>query len=592
MSKTLDGSPGSEGIAEGTVFLLDWGVPVVPHATVPEEGVAAEIERFHEARTWAMERLKEMQRATEERLGPIEARIFEPQILMLEDVEVVDGTIRYIRENRLTAQRAFEWRMLELQAMWSRTRNPMVLDRMNDLEDLMIRVLRRLLGHHDPSDIPTEGDGVIVVASNLTPSVAVHLDPEHVRGIATDHGTRTAHWVILARSLGIPSVVGLGTISRDACDGQPAVLDGRIGRVVLDPTPEEHARFRDRQRKLSDWEEEMAVIASLEAVTKDGQYVELRANLDLPSEAAQAAAHGAVGVGLFRTEFLVVGRRAMPGEEEQYEAYRAVAEAFPKGAVYIRTFDVGGDKFPMFLSMPAEENPFLGWRAIRVSLDEPELFRTQLRALLRATAHGDVRMMLPLVNSVEEVSRVRALLEEEEEALDDRGIPYNSGYKLGVMIETPAAALDAVELARHCDFFSIGTNDLVQYTLAVDRTNTRVGNLYNPFHPSVVRLLHQVARVSRAAGIEVSVCGEMASNPLGAFLLLGLDITTLSIAWPSLPEIKKFVRDIRIEDARTAARKAVAAPTSKDVTDCLVDGIGDSVDLKVFAGRWSLSVPD
>jgi phosphoenolpyruvate-protein phosphotransferase (PTS system enzyme I) len=592
MSITIDGSAASEGIAEGPVFLLDWGVPVVPHETVGEEHIGREIERFHEARSWAAERLHEMQARTEERLGTVEARIFEPQILMLEDTELVDGTLRYIRENRLTAQRAFEWRMLELQAMWSRTRNPMVLDRLNDLEDLMIRVLRRLLGDHDPTDLPTEGKGVVVIASNLTPSLVVHLDPENVCAIATDHGTRTAHWAILARSLHIPAVVGLGTVSREARDGQGAIVDGRIGRVVLDPTPAERTRFLERQRRLTDWEEEMALIASLESVTTDGQYVELRANLDLPAESAQAAAHGAVGVGLFRTEFLVVGRSAMPGEQEQYEAYRAVAESFPKGAVYIRTFDLGGDKFPMFLNMPAEENPFLGWRAIRVCLDEPELFRTQLRALLRATAHGDVRMMLPLVNDVEEVRRVRALLEEEEERLSEEGIPYNSGYKLGVMIETPAAALDAVELARHCDFFSIGTNDLVQYTLAVDRTNTRLTQLYNPFHPSVVRLLHQVARVSRATGIEVSVCGELASNPLGAFLLLGLDITTLSMAWPSLPEIKKFIRDIRIEDARTAARKALAAPTSRDVTDCLVAGIGDSVDLKIFAGRWSLSVPD
>lgn len=592
MSITLDGSPASEGIAEGNVFLLDWGVPVVPHETVPEDRIEVEVERFHEARAWAAERLEEMQGATEERLGAVEARIFEPQILMLEDTEVVEGTLRYIRENRLTAQRAFEWRMLELQAMWSRTRNPMVLDRLNDLEDLMIRVLRRLLGDHDPSDVPALGPGVIVVAPNLTPSLVVQLDPTQVKGIATDHGTRTGHWAILARALHIPAVVGLGTVSKHAVEGQHAVIDGRIGRVVLDPTDDEQLRFKERQRRLTDWEEEMAVIASLESVTRDGQYVELRANLDLPSEAIQAEAHGAVGVGLFRTEFLVVGRSAMPGEEEQYEAYRAVAEAFPRGAVYIRTFDLGGDKFPMFLNMPTEENPFLGWRAIRVCLDEPELFRTQLRALLRATAHGDIRMMLPLVNDVEEVRKVRAFLEEEEEYLSDRGIPYNSGYKLGVMIETPAAALDAVELARHCDFFSIGTNDLVQYTLAVDRTNTRLAPLYNPFHPAVVRLLHQVARVSRAAGIEVSVCGELASTPLGAFLLLGLDITTLSMSWPSIPEIKKFIRDIRVEDARTAARKALAAPTSKDVTDCLVAGIGDSVDLKVFQGRWSLSVPD
>jgi phosphotransferase system enzyme I (PtsI) len=296
-------------------------------------------------------------------------------------------------------------------------------------------------------------------------------------------------------------------------------------------------------------------------------------------------------VGLFRTEFLVVGRNTMPGEEEQYEAYRDAAEAFPNGAVYIRTFDLGGDKFPMFLHMPQEQNPFLGWRAIRVCLDEPELFRTQLRACLRATAHGDVRLMLPLVNDVEEIRQVRALLDEEEVKLTREGIPYNTGYKLGVMIETPAAALDAAELARYSDFFSIGTNDLIQYTLAVDRTNTRLAKLYNPFHPAVVRQLHQVARVGRAAGIEVSVCGEMASNPLGAFLLLGLDITALSMSWPSLPEIKKLVRDVRIEDARAAARKALAAPTSQAVTDCLVEGLGDSVDLTVFSGRWSLSVP-
>jgi phosphotransferase system enzyme I (PtsI) len=380
-------------------------------------------------------------------------------------------------------------------------------------------------------------------------------------------------------------------VSQVALEGQEAILDGRIGRIVLGPEERDREAFRARQQRLRIWEEEAAVLAEQESVTADGQPIALRANLDLPADADQARAHGAEGIGLFRTEFLVVGRSIMPGEEEQYDAYRRVAEAFPSDSVCIRTFDLGGDKFPMFLHMPQEENPFLGWRAIRVCLDEPELFRTQLRALLRSTAHGDVRIMLPLVNDVDEVRQVRALLEEEEQALRDDGIPFNSGYKLGVMIETPAAALEAGELARHCDFFSIGTNDLVQYTLAVDRTNTRLAKLYNPFHPAVVRQLHQVARVGRAAGIEVSVCGEMAANPLGAFLLIGLDITAISMAWPSLPEIKKVVRDVRIEDARKAARKALAAPTSMEVTRCLVEGIGDSVDLKVFSGRWSLSVP-
>ncbi len=592
MSTVLDGSPASEGIGSGKVFRLEWGVPVVPHKSIDSDGVEAEVGRFHEARQWAAERLSEIQEQTEGRLGSVEARIFDPQLLMLEDPEVVDGTLRYIRENRLAAERAFELRMLELRAQWSRTSHPMVLDRLNDLEDLMIRVLHRLLGRNDPTDVISIGHDVIIVAPNLTPSLTVQLDLENVKGIATDAGTRTAHWAMLARALEIPAVVGLGNVFAKAQDGQEAIVDGRIGRIILAPEEGERASFEERQRQIFEWEEEMSVIAALESVTLDGQYIELRANLDLPGEAGEASAHGAVGVGLFRTEFLVVGRNSMPGEEEQYEAYRSTAEAFPKGAVYIRTFDLGGDKFPMFLNMPQEDNPFLGWRAIRVCLDEPELFRTQLRALLRSTAHGDVRLMIPLVNDVEEIRQVRALLEDEESKLVREGIQYNAGYKLGIMIETPAAALDAAELARYSDFFSIGTNDLVQYTLAVDRTNTRLAKLYNPFHPAVVRQLHQVARVGRAAGIEVSVCGELASNPLGAFLLMGLDITALSMAWPSLSEIKKLVREVRMEDARAAARKALAAPTSTEVVRCLVEGIGESIDLKVFSGRWSLSLPE
>jgi len=588
----FDGSPASEGMASGKVFHLEWGVPIVPHRSISDDDVGREVERFHEARSWASDRLGEIKALTEERLGLVEARIFDPQLLMLEDPEVVDGTVRYIGENRLSAERAFELRMLELRAMWSRTSHPMVLDRLNDLEDLMVRVLQRLLGKNDPTDLAELSEGVIIVASNLTPSLAVQLDLDNVLGIATDRGTRTAHWVMLARALEIPAVVGLGDISTVAEEGQSAILDGRIGRIVLDPGEKERGSYDARFRRISEWEDEIGIVAALEPVTLDGQHVELRVNLDLPGDAAQSIAHGAQGVGLFRTEFLVVGRNTMPGEEEQYQSYRAAAEAFPNGAVYIRTFDLGGDKFPMFLHMPQEENPFLGWRAIRVCLDEPELFRTQLRALLRATAHGDVRLMIPLVNDVEEIRQVRALLEEEAAKLSRDGIAYNAGYKVGVMIETPAAALDAAELARYSDFFSIGTNDLVQYTLAVDRTNTRLAKLYNPFHPSVVRLLHQVARVGRAAGIEVSVCGEMAANPLGAFLMLGLDITALSMAWPSLPEIKKVVRDIRIEDARTAARKALAAPTSRDVIACLAEGIGGAVDLEAFSGRWSLTLPD
>lgn len=590
MSVTLDGGPGSEGIARGPVHLLRWGIPQVPHKVIPEEDIPEEVERFHEAREWARHRIGDLQRGTEERLGRVEGRIFEPQFLMLEDHEVVEGTVRYIREFGLTAARAFEWRMLELQAMWRRTAHPLVTDRITDLEDVQIRLLHRLMGLPDPSNLAILPEPVIVLSRDLTPSLVVQMNPAYVLGIATDEGTRTSHWTILARSMSIPAVVGLGDITRKAVEGQEAIVDGRVGRVVLDPDESDIRVYQSRAEEIQAMEEEIVVLAGLEAATADGQPVALRANIDLPEEAKPALDHGAEGVGLFRTEFLVVGRNAMPDEEEQYQAYRQVAEAFPNAASVIRTFDLGGDKFPMFLNMPSEENPFLGWRAIRVCLDQPALFRTQLRAILRATAHGDVRIMVPMVNDVEEIQQVRDLLEEEEEELRRGGIPYNSGYKLGILVETPAAALDAAELARHCDFFSIGTNDLVQYTLAVDRTNARLARLYNPFHPSVVRQLANVSKVARSAGLEVSVCGEMAANPLGAFLLLGLDITTLSVSWPILPEVKKVIRSIRMEDARAAAREALTAATSDGVVKALVEGIGEGVDLAAFKGRWNLSV--
>jgi phosphotransferase system enzyme I (PtsI) len=587
-----DGFGVSEGIVEGKIHLMSWGVPEVVHRRVEAEQVEEEVAIFQRAREATREKLKELKAATAERLGSTEARVFDPQILMLDDAEVVDRTIEYIRGNHLTAAQAFEWRILELQAMWTRTFNPMLLDRLNDLEDLHSRLLTRILDVSDPLDPGSPDDPVILVAQNLTPSMTVQLDPAKIRGVATNRGTRTSHWVLLARSLSLPTVVGLNDITIQAKEGQEAILDGRIGRIILDPDEQDRKIFRGRQVQLREWEEEIQQIAGLEAVTKDGQPIALRANLDLPGEAEHAKSHGARGVGLFRTEFLVVGRDSLPSEEEQYEGYCQVAEVFPDSAVIIRTFDLGGDKFPMFLHMPPEENPFLGWRAIRVCLDQPELFRPQLRAILRATAHGDVRIMLPLVNDVEEVLQVRALLKEEEDRLSAEKLDFNSGYKLGLLIETPAAALDAVELARHADFFSIGTNDLVQYTLAVDRTNNRLARLFNPFHPAVVRQLHQVSRVARAAGIEVSVCGELAANPLGAFLLLGLDIHSLSVAWPSLPEIKKVIREFRVEDARTAAAEALSAPSSREVTARLVKGVGGSVDLSAFSGRWSLNVPD
>lgn len=588
MRLTRDGIPAAPGIVIGPAHVLRLEIPRVPHVMVAPEEVDREIERFHEAREWAKARIREVRDNTEARLGEVEAHIFDPQLLMLDDAELIDGTVEYIRENRLSAARAFELRMVEFQSEWRRTGHPMVMDRLNDLMDVGNRVIRRLLGIEDPDhSLQNLREKVILVARDLTPSLTVQLDREKILGIATDAGTRTSHSAILARALGIPAVVSLGDLSQVVRTGQELILDGRAGRVVVEPTEWEKNLYRERDIRVREWEQELVLLAHLEPVTPDHQPVLLRANIDLPGEARVAKAHGAQGIGLFRTEFLVVGRSTVPGEEEQYLAYRQAAETFPEDAVYIRTYDLGGDKFPLFLNMPQEENPFLGWRAIRVCLDMPELFRTQLRALLRATAHGDVRIMLPLVNEIDEILRTRELLAEEEEGLRRAGIPYNPGYKLGIMIETPAAALTAGDLARHVDFFSIGTNDLVQYTLAVDRGNARLAPRYNPFHPAVLKLLKRVARAARAAGIEVSVCGELASSPLGVFLLIGLGITVLSVGPASLPEVKKVIRSVPAADAREAVGEALQASTAEEVTSILTEQIERWLDLSFFSGRWN-----
>jgi phosphotransferase system enzyme I (PtsI) len=593
LSVVREGIPAAPGIVIAPARVLRWEVPRVPHnATIPPGQVEAEVERFMAACDWAKGRIRELQARTAEKMGEVEAQIFEPQVLMLEDADLIQGTVGYIRENHLTAERAFEWRVLEWESALSHTSHPMVLDRLNDLADVQTRVLRRLMHLPDP-DFTARGDDqtVILVARELTPSITVQLDPRTVVGIATDLGTRTSHSSILARSLDIPCVVSLGDLSEQARDGDVLILDGRTGRVIINPTAEDERQYRERDVQIREWEQELVLLAHLPAETKDGVRVTLLSNIDLPGEASNARTHGAEGVGLYRTEFLVVGRNTAPGEDEQYRAYRQVAEAFPDRPVVIRTFDLGGDKFPAFLHMAPEENPFLGWRAIRVCLDEPQIFRTQLRALLRSMRHGDVRIMLPLINDVAEVEATRALLEECREQLRAEGEPVPESFKLGAMVETPAAALTARELARHVDFFSIGTNDLVQYTLAVDRGNSRLARLYNPFHPAVVRLLDAIARAGSEAGIEVSVCGEVAANPLAAFMLIGMGVGSLSVGPSSLAEIKKVIRTVTHELAAEAAAEAVLAGTPDEVVRALTRRLGTVLDLGKFAGPWSLSDP-
>ena len=591
MSVIRDGIPAAPGIVIAPARVLRWEVPRVPHGvTVPEDQVESEVRRFLDACAYAQERIRAVQARAQATVGEVEARIFDPQVLMLEDADLVQGTIGYIRDNHLTAERAFEWRVLEWESALSHSSHPMIIDRLADLADVQARVLRRLMAMPDPDlAARVEGDKVILIAHELTPSVTVQLDPKHVIGIATDLGTRTSHSAILARSLDIPCVVSLGNLSETVRDGDEMILDGRQGRVVIAPTEEEKETYRQRDYLVREWEQELVLLAHLPPVTRDGMRIELRSNIDLPGEADSARTHGADGVGLYRTEFLVVGRATAPGEEEQYAAYRKVADAFPGQPVVIRTFDLGGDKFPAFLHIGREENPFLGWRAIRVCLDEPEMFKTQLRALGRAMVHGDIRVMLPLVNEVSEIERSRVLLDECLAQLRSEGQPVPETYRLGAMIETPAAAMLAPELAKHVDFFSIGTNDLVQYTLAVDRGNSRLARLYNPFHPAVVRLLDVITRAGNEAGIEVGVCGELAGNPVGAFLLIGMRAGSLSVAPSSLAEIKKVIRSVTYEAAAEAAAEALKAGTPDAVAMGLTERLSRMLDLGKFNGGYNLS---
>lgn len=588
-----DGTPASPGIVIGPAHLVLWERPKVPHLTISAEEVDGEIERFREAQESTRRQIEQIQEQTAERLGAVEAQIFEPQLMMLQDNDLVTDVESYIGDNHISAARALELRMLEFESEWRETGHPMVMDRLNDLVDIETRLIRHLMGSSGPDGI-LEGidDSVILVARDLTPSIIVQLDPERVIGLATDSGTRTSHSAILARALGIPAVVGLGNLASSIQEGDEVILDGRAGRVIASPDEDERTMYRKRDIRAREWEQELVLLSHLEAVTPDRQRVLLRGNIDMPGEAKTAREHGAQGIGLFRTEFLVVGRRTLPEEESQYRAYREVAEAFPDHAVVIRTFDLGGDKFPLFLNMPAEENPYLGWRAIRVCLDMPELFRTHLRAILRATVHGDIRIMLPLITDLSELKESRRILEEEEDRLNTDGIPFNPGYKVGVMIETPAAALTAHRLAPYADFFSIGTNDLTQYTLAIDRNNAKLSKRFTPYHPAVLEMLRRTVDAGRDAGVEVSVCGELAASPLGVYLLIGLGIDVFSVAPSALPEIKKVVRSVPASHAREQVAEAFKAPDAGAVRALLVEGLSEWIDLSLFSGRWNLSGSD
>ena len=563
MERVLRGLPASPGICAGPVHLLRWEVPEVEPRLVRDDEVAAELARWRTALDAARARLRLVRERTAQHAGEAEAMIFEVQLEMLGDTSLVGEVEGFIRERR-AAEHAFDLVMLEWKRRFDRSPNPMLRERVGDLTDLQIRVLSLLLGlpDRDPVVLP-KGTQAILVTHDLTPSLTVQLDREAIAGLATDEGTSTSHVAILARSLGIPAVVGLRDATSRLAGTERAVLDGARGVLVVNPSDEEVAGFLRRAEETAVLEAELRAQAQLPSTLADGEAMQLRVNVDIPEESELAAHSGADGVGLMRTEFIVLGRAQMPDEDEQYRAYRRVVEAFGGKPVVIRTFDIGGDKLPVG-GFPSEPNPFLGWRAIRMCLDQPELFGVQLRALLRAAAHGDVRLLLPLVVSVDEVREVRALLGDAVRVLQARGANFRAAVPLGVMIETPAAAVAADTFVQDADFFSIGTNDLVQYTLAVDRGNVNLADRFTPLHPAVLRLIRQTVQAGARGGLEVSVCGEMGSNPLMAFVLVGLGIRTLSVSPRALPFLKRVLRAVPASAAREAAEAACAVGTAAE----------------------------
>ncbi|OLC47029.1 MAG: phosphoenolpyruvate--protein phosphotransferase [Gemmatimonadetes bacterium] len=579
--RLLKGIGVSPGIAIGPAVIVRSGLPEVPHRVVSRTQVEKEVRRLRAAVRDVKRHIAELKARAEDRAGPDQARIFDAQVLMLEDREFLSGIANLIRENHLTAEKAFEFKVLEVRDLWAASRSARLKERLADLNGLAIRMIQHLM-HRGDEELERISRPSILVAREIGPGLTVQFDREQVIALVSEEGTKTSHAAILAHSMGMPAVMGLPSAVERIAAGAMLVVDGSQGTVLLDPTAEEIAAAQGRDARRRELDLQMEAVVDQPAVTTDGQRIVLRGNVDLPDEIAEAQEHRAEGVGLLRTEFLITSHASLPTEDEQAAYFRRVGEAFPGHPVVVRTYDLGGDKFPAAFRAAPEANPFLGWRAIRVCLDQPDVFCTQIRAALRAAAHVNIQLMIPLVTRLEEVDVTREMVAHEAERLARAGIEAAKTVPVGVMVETPAAAVMADRLAEVADFLSVGTNDLTQYTLVVDRGNARLADRFTPHDPSVLRLLKLVANAARAAGKPASVCGEMASEPVSAFLLLGLGYETLSVAPPALPLLKWVIRQVSLAAARSAADAALAARSASLALDIVRYALADTVDLQLI----------
>ncbi len=554
----------SPGIARGSIFVVREDDEEIVRKTIGKDQIAREIGRFETALIQTRAQILEMQQQIAEAIGAKDAGIFDAHLLVIEDRTLIDEVLRKLESDLCNVEFVFEEVATHYSETLSKIDDPYLRERALDIQDVTKRVIRNLQGKA-PKDFLALKETHILVAHNLTPSDTAMMNRERVLGFATDIGSRTSHTAIMARSLGIPAVVGLHDATEKLATGQEVLLDGYNGLLIFNPTPEtlwHYGELKHRQELVT---EQLSGLRETKSTTADGRHIVLSANIELPNEVDAVAKNGAEGVGLYRTELLYLHRPTLPTEEEQYETYRKVAEGVAPHPLIIRTFDLGGDKIATGMNVDSEENPFMGLRAIRFCLENEDIFKAQLRAILRANTTGNIKIMFPMISGVMELRRALAVVKECEKELSAEGIPFAEKTEVGAMIEIPSAAICAAALAREVDFFSVGTNDLIQYAVAVDRVNERIAHLYEPTHPAVLRLLSMVAEAAHAADIWVGVCGEMAGDLIMVPLLIGLGMDELSVSASLVPRVKRAVQTLSVAECEDLVREALTLDTPSEI---------------------------
>lgn len=581
------GIPVSPGVAIYKAVVLDNEDRAVPRRVIPRAMIDHQVRRVDAALEASIQQITEVRQQTADTLGEELAKIFSFHLGMLADPALTDQFRAMVRNERVTAEYAVYSVMSSLAQTFLSHQDRYFRDRVNDIYDLQRRILRQLIaeGTNDLSKIDAPSN---VIAQDLTPSQTAGLDKTKIMALCTDAGGRTSHTAILAHALGIPAIVGLEDLTQRVESGDTVIIDGYRGVAIVDPDAAQLLEYKQEMRRLAKLDVELAKLREKPAVTKDGTDITLLGNIEFPSEVPDALEKGAVGIGLYRTEFLYLSAEHEPSEEQQYESYVETLRNLGGKPLTIRTLDLGADKIPVSAELAApllnEHNPFLGLRSIRLCLQNLPLFRTQLRAVLRASTEGPIKIMFPLISNVMELRQAKMILQDVKEDLEDQDIPVAENIPIGMMIEVPSAALQAKTFSKEVDFFSIGTNDLIQYTVAVDRANERIASLYSAAHPAVIALLKDVIRVADRTGTDVSLCGEMAGQPEYTMLLLGLGLRSFSMTPPAVPEVKRLIRGVSLDQCRRVARKAAGFDTDREVLNYLRDEV-NKVMPKAFDGR-------